>query len=213
MHRSRSLPLFATALSLVLLPASALAQPRCFPPASGVPGLSGAPTSISDPRWQGAFATVPTGGAPAPGPGLPAAYSADPYEFRALTYSKGSQKYLVLTWRTDADPGAQTAGDPDVLYAYLGTGEGTPASPFAGNLITIKRLATKCAKGCSVRCGALAAGISYYNSATSAYHGHSSQPHLWIEPPYHGDLQIRPGHDRLQHRRGWPVDDQELLLA
>jgi hypothetical protein len=100
---------------------------------------------------------------------LPPAYSADPYEFRALTYSEGSQKYLVLTWRTDADPGAQSAGDPDVLYAYLGTGDGTPASPFAGNLISIKRLATKCAKGCSVRCGALAASISYYDSATSAW--------------------------------------------
>jgi hypothetical protein len=131
--------------------------------------MSGSPTSISDPRWHGAFVAVPTGGVAPSGGAFSPAYTADPYEFRALTVTEAGQKYVVLTWRTDADPGAQTAGDADTLYAYFVQGDGTAASPYAGNLITINRLATKCAKGCSIRCGALAASISRYDAATSAW--------------------------------------------
>jgi hypothetical protein len=166
---TRSIPVVVLSLFSLLAVKEAKAQNYCFPQAASIPGMTGAPTNISDPRWHSAFAAVPTGGMPGPGGTFPPAYTADPYEFRALTVTESGQKYLVLTWRTDADPGAQVAGDPDVLYAYFVQGEGTVASPYTGNRIIINRLATKCSKGCSIRCGALAASIGRYDAATSSW--------------------------------------------
>jgi hypothetical protein len=162
MHRTRIVPLLLTSGLLAILSASAFGQTYCFPPAVGVPGWSGAPNNIRDPRWNGALATTPVDLA-----------SPDPFEFRGLTVDEAGRKNIVITWRADVDPGAEWTSAPsylaDDMYAYFVTGDGTPANPYAGNMIRIANRAAHCSTNCSAHCGALMVKIFRYDAAGSTW--------------------------------------------
>ncbi len=123
----RSLPSRLVFALAVAQAGAASATTFCFPPASGVPGASGAPdwwtspAPLDDPRWRGAASFDHTG---------------DYARFRVLVDSEAGKKYLVASWEVRADPDAAAN---DSLYVGFYNDTGSPATS-TGNVFRIKRL-------------------------------------------------------------------------
>ncbi len=128
--------------------ATAQAQTYCFPDAAGVPGLSGMPTSASDPRWNGAFAY---------------SQADNKVEFRALTVTETSSKALALMWRINGDFGNTPPNQDIITVQFLDKDSGAPT----GNLIRIMRLTGAPASGCPLGCGLLAAKVYRFNGSAA----------------------------------------------
>lgn len=127
---------------------SAFAQTYCFPNAIGVPGKTGAPTSITDPRWNGALAFGQGDGK---------------VEFRALTHVVSGQKTLVLTWHVHGDFGLA-----DNVDKFMAGFLDDSTNPPTGNLMMLQRKAISPTTGGTVASGALSARIYRYNGTATA---------------------------------------------
>jgi len=145
MVQSKLLFLFAVPGLAAAVPASA--QTFCFPAAVGVPGQHEAPTTITDARWNGAFAHI---------------LNDSKVDFRALTW--GAQKFLVMTWDVQGDFGGSTPNDVDTVIAQF---IDDSTAPPTGNLIRFQRLAFSSTTAGTVAGGKLAAQIYNFTGTTT----------------------------------------------
>jgi hypothetical protein len=130
---------------------NAMAQTTyCFPNAVGVPFSTGAPTVITDPRWNGAFAV---------------GQRDDKAEFRALTFTAAGQTSLVLTWNIQGDFGGSTPNDVDVITVEF---IDDSTNPPTGNLLRFQRLVYSPTSAGTVAAGKLGVEVYKYSGTLTA---------------------------------------------